>query len=99
MTGFSIVIDSSVTPSGMVTRTSSTGSKPYARYSGTPGSVAIRDRRVKPSPAAASSHASRIRRPSPRRVQSARVNIARTLAGSVAGSSSRASPSLSPLPV
>jgi formamidopyrimidine-DNA glycosylase len=39
------------------------------------------DRRVNPSRAAAASHASRIRRPSPLRVQSARVNIARTRAG------------------
>ena len=48
---------------------------------------------------AAAAHESTIARPSPRRVQSERTNIARTRAGSVRGSSRRASPSASPEPV
>ena len=53
---------------------------------------------VKPSARAARSQDSRIARPRPRRVQSPRTDIARTRAGSVRGSSSRASSSDSPAP-
>jgi hypothetical protein len=55
--------------------------------------------RLKPSLRAAASHSSRIRRPRPRLVQSARTNIARTRAGSLEGSRSRAPPSESLVPV
>ena len=89
-----------VTPSGSSTSSSSSGSKPKARYSGTPGSVATSESSRKPSrargvPRTPRGSGGRGRAASSR----ARTNIARTLAASVAGSSARASPSASPLPV
>src|SRR5205823_8397233 len=82
---FSMATDSSSTPSGNVMGPRSTSTNPYREYSGNPGRVAMRASFVKPSSRAADSHATRIRVPRPRRVQSSRTNIARTRAGSVAG--------------
>ena len=62
-------------------------------------SVATRISSEKPSAFAADSQASRIRVPRPWRVRSGRVNIARTLAASVAGSMIRSSSAASPDPV
>ena len=53
--------------------------------------VAAISQRLKPSAFAFASQVARIRRPTPRRVKSGLVYIARTRAGSVAGSTSAAS--------
>src|SRR3954447_22584173 len=70
-------INGSGVPFGVTTSVRSISRKPQAAYRGSPGSVAISDIVVNPAAFAASSDSAMIRRPSPRRPQSGRTNIAR----------------------